>query len=365
MSDTIKRNQLYSWMQFISSLFWPFLLFCSWVLVFCGWVAYYGFQPGPLLDKDSVVVQIPKGATVQQIGELLAGAGLVHKDFRFVLVTRAMGVGGRLPAGEFALASGKSPIELLNGLTKARPLQHIITIPEGLRASEIAEIFARDGWCDRNRFVDLVHNPSFIQSLKIREAASLEGYLYPDTYYLVRGNHTEEKLIRMMVLRFHKIYEQLAAEYHGSQSRHELVTLASMVEKETGDPRERATIAAVFFNRLRRTMRLQSDPTVIYGLDNFSGNLTRKDLKTPSPYNTYVIPALPVGPICNPGGEAIRAVLHPAEEKYLYFVSKNNGSHYFSKSLQEHNRAVYKYQKKRGAGKKAIKTKLDKPESTK
>jgi len=346
--DNKEQNRPHSRLQLFSSFFWPLLLFVSYCLLFCGWVAYYAFQPGPFLDKDSAIVQIPKGATVQQIGELLAGAGLIHRDFRFVLVTKAMGVGSRLPAGEFELASGKSPVELLGQLTRARPLQHIVTIPEGLRAVEIAETFAKDGWCDQQRFLALVGNPSFIQSLRITGVESLEGYLYPDTYYLVKGNYTEEKLIRMMVSRFHAVYGKLSARYTGPLNRHEIITLASIVEKETGNPRERATIAAVFLNRLQRGMRLQSDPTVIYGLDNFSGNLTRDDLKTPSPYNTYVIPALPPGPICNPGGEAIRAVLYPAEEKYLYFVSQNNGSHHFSKSLQEHNRAVHKYQKKRG-----------------
>jgi len=331
--------------KLLRSLFGPLLLFSFSLLVFCGWVTYYGFQPGPVLDKESVIIQIPKGATVQQIGEILAGAGLIHKDDRFVLVTRAMGVASRLPAGEFELASGRNPIDLLDQLVRARPLQHIVTIPEGLRASEIADIFAEDGWCEPERFVNLVHNQSFIQSLKIQSSTSLEGYLYPDTYHLVRGSHTEEQLIRMMVSRFNKVYDQLMLNYNGDYTLHELVTLASIVEKETGRKEERPTIAAVFYNRLQRGMKLQSDPTVIYGIDNFSGNLTRKDLKTPTPYNTYIIPALPVGPICNPGGAALQAVLHPEKAKYLYFVSKNNGSHHFSKSLQEHNQAVYKYQK--------------------
>jgi len=303
-----------------------------------------------MLDRDSAVVNIPRGANVQQIGELLAGVGLVHRDFRFVLVTRAIGLAGRLPAGEFELTAGKNPVELLWQLSRARPLQHAVTIPEGLRATDIAEIFARDGWGDRKRFMELVASPSFAESLKITGVASLEGYLYPDTYYLIKADYSAEKLIRMLVARFRQVYGQMAADYAGGLSRHEIVIMASIVEKETGNPSERPLIASVFLNRLKLRMRLQSDPTVIYGIENFSGNLTRKDLKTPSPYNTYVIPALPVGPICNPGGDAIRAVFQPSQDKSLYFVSKNNGSHYFSKSLAEHNRAVYKYQKKRGKG---------------
>lgn len=332
----------------VRSIFRVALLVFICTLIFCSWVVYYGYQSGPPLEKKSVVVQIPKGATVHQIGELLADAGLVHRDFRFALLTKAMRVSARLPAGEFELVSGKSPVDVIRQLTTARPLQHIVTIPEGLRATEIAGIFAQGGWCDKSRFVECVTDLPFIQSLNLKGVKSLEGYLYPDTYYLVKGDYSEEKLIRMMVTRFHKVYGQLTAGYEGELNRHEIVTLASIVEKETGNPDERSTIAAVFFNRIQNGMRLQSDPTVIYGLENFSGNLTKKDLKTPTPYNTYILPALPAGPICNPGEEAIRAVLYPAKKKFLYFVSKNNGSHYFSKSLKEHNQAVMIYQKKRG-----------------
>ena len=322
------------------------LLFFSFLAV-TGWVAQYAFGPGPSLKEPSAVVRIPSGTAVREIGERLAGAGLVHVDLRFVLVTRIMGVGGRLPAGEFRLTSGQTPVDLLRELVRARPLHHKVTIAEGLSAAEIATLLAADGWCESERFMDLVRDASFIRSLKITGARTLEGYLYPDTYYLLRGGRDAEKLIRMMVANFRKVYARLASDYSGPFNRHELVTLASIVEKETGTPGERPTIAGVFYNRLKRRMRLQSDPTVIYGINNFSGNLTRKDLKTPSPYNTYMIPALPPGPICNPGRGALEAVFRPDRNRFLYFVSKNNGSHQFSKTLKEHNRAVVKYQKRR------------------
>lgn len=346
MNPVIGSGRLRRCVKFVRSLIWPFFLFCAYLLFFCGWVLHYAFQSGSLLDTESVVVQIPRGADVRQIGDILAGAGLVRRDFRFVLVTRALGVGNHLPAGEFELKAGQSPVQVIRQLAMAKPLQHSVTIPEGLRASEVADIFARDGWCNHERFVDRVRDPAFIQSLKIKGVESLEGYLYPDTYFLVRGHQTEESLIRMMVSRFQQVFGRQIKDYKGGLKQHELVILASIVEKETGNPGERSVIAAVFLNRLRRGMRLQSDPTVIYGLKDFSGNLTRKDLKISTPYNTYVIDGLPAGPICNPGGEALYAVLHPASEKYLYFVSKNDGSHYFSKTLREHNQAVNKYQKK-------------------
>jgi len=156
----------------------------------------------------------------------------------------------------------------------------------------------------------------------------------------------------MQVNRFHKVWAGLGSDPDHPLSRHEVVTLASVVEKETGAAEERPIIAAVFLNRLKARMRLQSDPTVIYGLDNFSGTLTRTDLRTEHPYNTYVVPALPVGPICNPGQKAMEAVLRPAATEFYYFVSKNNGTHQFSKDLAEHNQAVQEYQRRKKAPEK-------------
>ena len=149
----------------------------------------------------------------------------------------------------------------------------------------------------------------------------------------------------MMVNNFLAVWKEITADSTSDQVRQQILVLASIIEKETADPTERPLIARVFLNRLEKKMRLQSDPTVIYGLDNFSGNLTRKDLKEKTPYNTYTIPGLPPGPICNPGKESITAVLHPADAPYYYFVSKNDGTHYFSTTLREHNQAVRKYQK--------------------
>lgn len=309
-----------------------------------GWLWIYSHTPGPTGPPD-VVVSIPKGTSVEKINKILAEAGVINGDIRFSYLARLKGMASKLRAGEFALKTGKLPIEIMHDLSKAVPLQHSVTIAEGLRATEIAKIFADGNWCAEQEFLELINDLQFITSLGFEKLTSLEGYLYPDTYSLTRiPELSAQDIIKMMVHRFYEIWSKLDGE---DDRIHETVILASIVEKETAAPFERGLIASVFHQRLARGMRLQSDPTVIYGLNNFSGNLTRKDLRTTTPYNTYVISGLPVGPICNPGKAALAAVLHPSDEHYLYFVSKNDGTHHFSKNLQEHNRAVYKYQKRK------------------
>ncbi len=329
---------------------WMALFLCFCCLAITGWLFVYSQTPGPAVQKDTAIVSIPRGTSVIEIGHILSEAGLIHDDFRFRLLAKITRLSAKLQAGEFLLATEKKPVQVLEALSVARPVQHRLTVVEGSRAEEIAKIFAEDDWCDEEEFLQLMTDPELLLSLGLEEGTSLEGYLFPDTYYLTRSISDARSLIRMMVARFQKVWEEVEVLYKStgkSLSRHETVILASVVEKETGAPEERPRIASVFLNRLQRGMKLQSDPTVIYGITGFSGNLTRKDLRTPSPYNTYVLPALPQGPICSPGKAALEAVVQPVSEKYLYFVSKNNGTHHFSKTLKEHNRAVWKYQKNR------------------
>ena len=187
---------------------------------------------------------------------------------------------------------------------------------------------------------------------------SLEGYLFPDTYYMVKGMD-EKKLIRWMVQRFNAVWSTLPPLTDTSLNKNKVVTLASIVEKETGQEQERPLIARVFLNRLKLGMPLQSDPTVIYGLGkDYDGNLHKADLQKATLYNTYVIPALPPGPICNPGKAALLAVLQPTPSEALYFVAKNDGFHFFSATLAEHNRAVNLYQKSKVKDQSAIEKKL-------
>lgn len=305
------------------------------------WIYDYSRTSGPE-GPSEVVIIIPQGSSFRQISTILANAGLIHDDLRFGIIARLLGLSAKIQAGEFLLASKKTPIEVLKSLAKAKTIQHPVTIVEGLTAKEIASVYAEKEWCSASDFLELVHDKEFIGSLGLKDLSSLEGYLYPDTYHLTRiPQFSAEQIVRTMVQRFLQVWKDLDAEH---KDMHDIVILASIVEKETGDSSERARIASVFTNRLKRGMRLQSDPTVIYGIDGFNGNITREDLKRNNPYNTYVISGLPIGPICNPGRAALYAALHPAQEKYLYFVSKNDGTHHFSATLREHNRAVRKYQ---------------------
>ena len=323
-------------------------LFLSLLTIAGGvWFGMYVVGKGPGSSVKDVVVTIPKGASVKTIGQILGDAGLIYNDIRFSMLARLSGYSGHLQAGEFLLETGKSPGEVIKDLAIARPVQHSVTIIEGLRATEIAEILEQKGWCDATKFVALVKEKRFIQSLGFKDLVSLEGYLYPDTYMLTADMKGAEKIITMMVAQFFQVWEELISETGLDVVREEAVILASIVEKETAAGAERSLIAGVFKNRLARGMRLQSDPTVTYGIEGFSGKITRKQLRSPTPYNTYTIPGLPIGPICNPGKEALRAAISPAETDYFYFVSKNDGEHHFSTSLPEHNRAVRKYQKKK------------------
>lgn len=309
-----------------------------------GWFVHYALSPGPEAESPEAVVFIPRGTSVREIGALLSQAELLHQDIRFVPLTRILGLAAKLPAGEFRLATSQSPVELLKQLVSASPVQHQITVVEGLRLEEIADLFAAQGWIARDRFLELSADPEFISGLGLGSVASLEGYLFPDTYRLVKPSPGEEKIISRLVNRSLEVYDSLdrgASEL----TRHQVFTLASVIEKETGKGDERPVIASVFLNRLERNMKLQSDPTVIYGIDNFRGSLTKKDLKSSTPYNTYQISGLPPGPICSPGKDSLQAVFAPADTDYLYFVSKNDGSHHFSTNLKEHNRAVRKFQR--------------------
>lgn len=311
-------------------------------------VALYALFPGPAQDQEKVAVNIPKGKSTREIGSILAEAGVIDDDIRFLLLAKISGYAGRLQAGEFLFETGKRPLTVLRTLATARSIQYSITIPEGLSSAEIAKIFAEGDWCPPDNFAGLVADHEFMAGLGMQGVDSLEGYLYPDTYMLTRDMRGEAgKIIGLMVGRFNKVWSEMTENLGDKPDRQKTVILASIVEKETATASERPLIAGVFHNRLQLGMKLQSDPTVTFGLANHEGPLTKADLQTPTPYNTYFIPALPAGPICNPGRDSMMAVLYPSDTKDLYFVSKNDGTHYFSGDLAEHNSAVQKYQKKK------------------
>ncbi len=328
--------------------FFSLLLFLS-LFAAVGWLYLYAVTPMAPGAEVGRTVLIPSGVTLPSIQQILVGKGLVADDFRFRLLARLLRVGRRLQAGEYHLSQSLSPAQILFELESGRIVQRPVTIPEGANIKEVAAILAAGDWLGREEFLRLATDADFVQRQMQIKAASLEGYLFPDTYYLTRGQQGTE-IIAMMVARLRAMLADLGIDKDGKVAQgltlHQLLTLASIVEKETAAPSERPLIAKVFLNRLQKGMRLQTDPTVIYGLKNFNGNLTRKDLRTKTPYNTYQVKGLPPGPIANPGRASIEAVLHPATGSFLYFVSKNDGTHYFSKTLAEHNRAVRKYQKR-------------------
>lgn len=295
-------------------------------------------------SKQEIIV-IPSGAGPVEIGRILEEKKIIRSARAFHYLVRYRDVGQKLRAGEHLLDAGMSADEVVESLVKGRLKLYRLTVPEGLNMMETARLIETRNLAQAVEIKTLFQNKKFIRSLGLKVEA-LEGYLFPETYYFVAGTRAEA-IVRAMVRRFIQVWttlEKMARE--SGLSRHEIVTLASIIEKETGRNSERSLIAAVFLNRLKRKMPLQSDPTVIYGLKDFDGNLIRRHLETYTPYNTYQFTGLPPGPIANPGQASLKAVLQPADVNYLYFVSKNDGTHYFSRNLADHNRAVSRYQKR-------------------
>jgi UPF0755 protein len=336
-------------------------VFLAWVMGGAGgviplllllWLSAYSFAPvaAPApTEPAEIAVLIPPDLFFPAIEQKLIAAGLIRRDRRFLLTAHLMGVANSLKAGEYIFSGKLTPYRILRELHKGSMVQRPITIPEGANLEQIAELLGQGGWLKPDRFLELSHDRRFIARLGLN-LETLEGYLFPDTYLFERGGHDAATIITTMVTQMRKVLAETGAAAglpRANLSVHQLLTLASIVEKETGQTLERPLIARVFLNRLQKGMKLQTDPTVIYGIRNFDGNLTRAHLGEFTPFNTYVISGLPPGPIGNPGRAAIEAVMQPAQGPYYYFVSKNDGSHYFSKTLAEHNRAVSKYQKKR------------------
>jgi UPF0755 protein len=237
------------------------------------------------------------------------------------------------------------PSEILQRITSGQTVLHPITIPEGYRITEIATLLQSEGLANKEIFIQQTRDKDLIKSLDI-SAENLEGYLFPETYHFSKFTQ-EKKIVKTMVATFkEKVLKPqlLKKAQESSLSWHKIITLASLIEKETGLDSERKIISSVFHNRLKKNMRLQTDPTVIYAIEKFDGNIRKRDLKIDSPYNTYRYKGLPPGPIANPGLKSIVAAISPIESEYLYFVSRKDGSHHFSPTLKEHNRAVQKYQ---------------------
>ena len=305
--------------------------------------AYFLITPPSRVSIPKKIV-IKRGETAFDISQQLHTKGLITSKGLFYMWLRITGAGKDIKAGEYILNTHMPPVKIINILTKGMVLTHAVTIPEGYTIKQIAKLLQDKGITDGKEFIKLANDSKVAHSYGI-SGPSLEGYLYPDTYRFASGL-APQKIIHTMVMRFRQMTDPLREKVKETgMSFEDVITLASIIEKETALESEKPLIASVFLNRLRKGLRLESDPTTIYGLKEFNGNLTKADLRRPTPYNTYVIRGLPPGPICNPGISSIKAVLNPVDTDYLYFVSRNDGSHYFSRTLEEHNRAVFRYQK--------------------
>lgn len=294
----------------------------------------------------SKIVVIPEGAVFQQIAAMLEEKQVIKSRSAFLWLGKSQEAERKIRPGEYELHAAMPPADILSKLVAGRVVLHDVTIPEGYTISQIAEVFADQGITDKGEFVRLAHDKSFMKTLGI-SAESLEGYLYPDTYRFPRPAAAKTVIKTMIDQLGHVVTAEWQARAKElNLTMHQVLTLASVIEKETGSGDERPHIGSVFHNRLKKKIPLQSDPTVIYGLPNFDGNLHKKDLSHPSPYNTYRWAGLPPGPIASPGAQSIRAALYPTATQDLYFVSRNDGTHQFSATLVEHNKAVERYQKR-------------------
>jgi UPF0755 protein len=308
-------------------------------------LGFWLFSPSAPPADTTIIIR--PGSSLISIANELASKNIVHSPLPIRILARIGNKEANIQAGQYLFSDKASPGRVLDRLVAGDVEQISITIPEGFTLRQIAERLSERGVVERSEFLSAAHNPEFLKELGI-EAESLEGYLFPETYRFAPGKNAFE-LLRMMVAENCRQFELLLKTLPAKPSlkKHQLLTLASIIQQETGLEEEMPLISAVFHNRLKRNILLQTDPTVIYGIDNFNGNLTRKDLQRPSAYNTYLNRGLPPGPIASPGYKALLAAAQPAESPYLYFVARGDGSHQFSETLKEHNLAVRQYQLRR------------------
>jgi UPF0755 protein len=303
--------------------------------------------PGPQLAAPALLTVAP-GEPLAHVAHRLQQAEVVRSAAAFTLLARVLGLDRRVKSGQYELAGGLSIREVLQVLVGGEAHLIYLTIPEGLTVDETAELLERAGLGSGESFRCLAEDAEFLASLDL-PGGHLEGYLFPDTYAFAAGTSQREVVTRM-TRRFFEVFSPALVDAAADQGLDvdEAVTLASLIEKETADARERSIVSAVFQNRLARGMPLQSDPTAIYGVDKPSGRITRRDLARRTAYNTYQIVGLPPGPIANPGRASLEAAVHPAANvTALYFVSRNDHTHEFSETLEQHERAVERYQRRR------------------
>lgn len=328
--------------QIRKHLWWTFLIATTLLTIIIHF--YIALFMPPSSDKAWKEVQVTEGMSFKAISAALKKEGIIRYRGYFEIVGRIQGISRKVRVGYYGLNTSMSLWEVLDNLRKGRIIEYEVVVPEGYNLYQI-------GWTlsgtplitEPHEFIDLVKKKEYVRSLGI-EADTLEGYLFPDTYYLPKGIKLEE-IPKKMVQRYKAVFSESSRERAKElgYTEHQIITLASIVEKEAKISSERKLIAAVYHNRLKQGMKLQADPTAVYGTKAWITKITAQDLKRKSPYNTYLHKGLPPGPIANPGEGAILATLYPENADYLFFVAQGDGSHFFSKDFGTHEKAIGRY----------------------
>jgi UPF0755 protein len=342
--------------SFLGSVVFYVIAFVIGVVVTYLWFKSNFISPASPGSTTKISIEVVEGSNMKEISKSLEQNGILkhwwslYGRYRILSSLSDKSAFTIIP-GEYELSPGNSIDQILDTFRQQKVVYHEVVIPEGMRVSEVARVLTSTGLVTSEDLRTALSDRNLMANLNI-PSSSFEGYLFPLTYKFTKPIDARKMLTQMVndgrreINAQIKTFAETAIDLGFSQ--HQILTLASVIEKETGDAKERPTISSVFHNRLRIGMPLQSDPTVIYGLASFNGNLTKQDLQSPSPYNTYLNVGLPPTPIANPGIESIRAALFPAETDFLYFVAKGDGSHQFSATYKEHLEAVKKYQLKQG-----------------
>jgi UPF0755 protein len=308
----------------------------------------YFLAPLDPTNSTTSIFEVPADRNFREVEADLEVKNYIKHRYAIRLLAKLQKKDTLVMAGEYEFSPSMTPQQILDAMVEGRMILRKVTLKEGVTLAEIGPLLEEAGITQKGLFEEALIDPRFREELKV-PAASFEGYLFPETYRIQR-NTSPRKVIQ-------KLRNQLEVTWNPEwnlrlielqMTKHQILTLASIIEKESGNAEEQPVVASVFHNRLKKGMRLQSDPTVIYGIPNFNGNITKLDLQTPTPYNTYIITGLPPGPIASPGLSAIKAALYPAETNYFYFVGTGKGKHIFSETLDDHNQAVNVFQ--RGIG---------------
>lgn len=327
-----------------------FILLIGIVLASAAAMKFMSFiAPADSNPSEKIIVEVPPGSSFTSALQNMEAKGVIKDAWLLKLMLKTFWRGKTLKVGEYEMYYHMPPAEALQILSSGKSIEYHFTIPEGTNIFEVAQILERAKFGTKQEILNKLRDKSTAQkALEDKEALSFEGYLFPETYSYTKYS-TFDSVLSQMVNLFKKNFAEVSKGTSTLLTPHQIVTLASIIEKETGAPEERPLISSVFHNRLAKGMRLQTDPTILYGMALELGempiNIRRQDILRPTPYNTYSIYGLPPGPIANPGREALAAAFAPAQSNYIFFVSRNDGTHVFTSALDDHNKAVTDFQK--------------------